>query len=131
MIARIEQKVGEKLPIVKTGNQEYWQIGNDKLVGAIVAIEGTHLVVHTCCPSNASDALKQALLGVTRPAQNIGAAGTLQALANQHHYSPYGEGFLDTADDSPNASAAAPGGHRSGISPKLLDLPIERQRRNL
>lgn len=92
-IARIEGKLGEKLPVAKTGAQEYWQLGNDKLACAM-AIEGSQLVV-TLLPPSASDTLKQALLGVTRPAQSLAAAGTLQALAKQYNYSPYGEGFID------------------------------------
>lgn len=92
-IARIEGKLGEKMPVAKTGAQEYWQLGNDKLACAI-AIEGSQLVV-TMLPPGASDTLKQTLLGVTRPAQNLAAAGSLQALAKQYRYSPYGEGFVD------------------------------------
>jgi len=92
-IARIESKLGDKLPVAKTGAQEYWQLGNDKLA-CVVAIEGSHLVV-TVLPPNAPDTLKQALLGLTRPAQNLAAAGTLQALAKQYNYSAYGEGFVD------------------------------------
>lgn len=92
-IARVEQQTGEKLPLAKTGTQEYWQIGNDKLA-AVIAIEGTHLVV-TLVPPNGSDALKQNLLGLTRPAQSLAAAGTLAALAKQYGYSPFGEGYVD------------------------------------
>ena len=92
-IAAIEQKTGEKLPVAKTGAQEYWQLGNDTLA-AVIAVEGTHLVV-TMMPPNGGDALKQNLLGLTPPAQNIAAAGTLPALAKQYGYSPYGEGFID------------------------------------
>jgi len=93
-VARVEAQLGEKMPVAKAGTQEYWQLGNDKLVCAI-AIEGSHLVV-TILPPNATDELKQTLLGVTRPAQNLAAAGTLQALAKQYNYSPYGEGFIDS-----------------------------------
>jgi hypothetical protein len=92
-VARIEEKLGEKIALAKTGDQEYWQFGNDKLTAAI-AIEGTHLVA-TMLPPNADDTLKQTLLGILRPAQNLAAAGTLQALAKQYGYSPYGEGFID------------------------------------
>ena len=92
-IASIEQKTGEKLPLAKTGTQEYWQLGNDKLAAA-VAIEGTHLVV-TMLPPNAGDALKQSLLGLTRPAQNLASTGALQTLAKQYGYSQYGEGYID------------------------------------
>ena len=106
-VAAIEQKTGEKLPLAKTGAQEYWQLGNDKLAAA-VAIEGTHLVV-TMLPPNASDALKQNLLGVTRPAQNLAASGALQALAKQYGYSPYGEGYIDFVRVTERLSSAATG----------------------
>lgn len=92
-IAAIEQKTGEKLPVAETGTQEYWQIGNEQLAAAI-AIEGTQLVV-TMLPPGAGDPLKQNLLGVTRPAQNLGAAGTLQALTKQYNYSLFGTGYVD------------------------------------
>ena len=92
-VARVEQNAGTKLPLARTGDQEYWQPGNDTLAAAI-AIQGNHLVI-TLFPPKSSDALKQALLGVKRPAQSIAEAGTLQALAAQYSYSPYGEGFVD------------------------------------
>jgi len=92
-VARVEGNAGAKLPVAKTGDQEYWQPGNDTLTAAI-AVQGSHLVI-TVFPPNASDALKQTLLGVKRPAQSIADAGTLQALAKQYAYSPYGEGFVD------------------------------------
>ena len=92
-VARVEGNAGAKLPVARTGDQEYWAPGDDTLAAAI-AIQGNHLVI-TMFPPNASDALKQTLLGLKRPAQNIVDAGTLQALAKQHSYSPYGEGFVD------------------------------------
>jgi len=92
-VARVEQKAGAAMPVAKTGDQEYWQIGNDTLAAAI-AIEGTHLVV-TLLPPKASDSLKQTLLGLKRPAQSLAAAGTLEALAKDKGFSPYGEGFFD------------------------------------
>lgn len=92
-IARIETKIGEKIPVAKTGTQDYWQLGNDKLA-VMLAIEGKHLVA-TLAPTNANDALKQTLLGVVRPAQSMAAAGTLKALAKQYNYTNYGEGFID------------------------------------
>jgi hypothetical protein len=92
-IARIEAKIGEKLPVAKAGNQEFWQMGNDK-VAVLLAIEGKHLVA-TLAPTTASDALKQTLLGVVRPEKNILGAGTLQALAKQYNYTNYGVGFID------------------------------------
>ena len=92
-VARVEANAGAKLPVARTGDQEYWQPGNDTLTAAI-AVQGNHLVI-TLFPPKASDDLKQTLLGVKRPAQNIADAGTLQALAKQYAYSPHGEGFVD------------------------------------
>ncbi len=118
-VARIEEKLGEKLPLAKTGNQEYWQLGTDKLT-AVVAVEGTQLVA-TMLPPNADDALKQTLLGITRPAQNLAAAGTLQALAKQYGYSPYGEGFIDFVRLTERLSNA-PTGSDAAFA-KALSLP--------
>jgi hypothetical protein len=92
-VARVEQAAGAKLQVAKVGEQEYWQVGSKALVAAI-AIEGSHLVV-TALPSSAGDDLKRALLGLTRPGENLAAAGTLDALAKSHGFSPYGEGFVD------------------------------------
>ncbi|HET8941471.1 MAG TPA: hypothetical protein VFN13_05740 [Rudaea sp.] len=92
-IARIEQLAGETLPVGKTGAQEYWQLGDENVI-FMIAIEGKQLVV-TVAPKNASDTLKQTLLGMIRPTQSLAASGALQALAKQYDYSPYGEGFID------------------------------------
>ena len=119
-IAHIEDKLGEKLPVAKAGTQEYWQLGNDKVACAI-AIEGTHLVV-TALPANATDALKQTLLGVTRPAQSLAAAGTLQQIATQYGYSPYAEGFVDFVRITDRLSGAPQGSDAEFA--KALGLPV-------
>ena len=93
MIARIEAKIGEKIPTGKTGNQEYWQMGADN-VSAIFAIQNSHFVA-TLWADGINDAVKQSLLGVTKPAKNLLDAGSLQALAKQYNYTPYGEGYIN------------------------------------
>jgi hypothetical protein len=92
-VARVEKNAGAAMPIAKVGDQEYWQVGSNTIAAAI-AIEGKHLVV-TMLPPKAGDALRQTLLGITRPAQSLATAGTLEALAKDRGYSPYGEGFVD------------------------------------
>jgi len=92
-IANIETQLGRKLTVSKTGAQEYWQLGSSEAACAI-AIEGNQLVV-TVVPTNGDDALKQALLGVTKPAQSLAAAGTLDQLRGQYKFSQYGTGFVD------------------------------------
>ncbi|MFT3791349.1 MAG: hypothetical protein QM741_09745 [Rudaea sp.] len=95
MIARVEGKAGEKIPTGKTGDQEYWQFGDDDVTVA-VAVQGAHLVA-TLWPAGANDTVRQLLLGVTRPASNLLDAGSLQAIAKKYRFSPYGEGYLDIA----------------------------------
>jgi len=94
MIGRIEAKSGDKIAVGKLGAQEYWQFG-DEHANVIVALQNTHLVATVWAPS-VSDAVKQALLGITKPAKSLADAGTLQAIAKQYGYSPYGEGFFDS-----------------------------------
>ncbi|HZP65549.1 MAG TPA: hypothetical protein VFB32_04515 [Rudaea sp.] len=118
-IARIEDKLGEKLTVAKTGAQEYWQFG-DEDVSIAVAIEGTHLVV-TLIPRGAADDLKQTLLGVTRPAQNLAGAGTLDALAKQYGYTPYGSGYVDFVRITERLTSA-PTGSDAAFA-KAIDLP--------
>jgi hypothetical protein len=93
MVARIEAKVGEKIATGKTGDQEYWQIG-DANVSGVFAIQNSHLVA-TLWANGVNDTVKQALLGVAKPPKNLADAGTLQALAKQYNYAPYGEGYVD------------------------------------
>ncbi|MDR3389181.1 MAG: hypothetical protein P4L92_19230 [Rudaea sp.] len=119
-IASIEAKVGEKIPVARTGDQEYWQLGNAK-IAAVIAIEGTHLVV-TAVPPGAGDTLKQTLLGITRPAQTLAAAGTLQALAKQYGYSPYGEGYVDFVHLTERLGNGPTGSDAEFA--KALDLPV-------
>lgn len=120
-IARIEAKIGEQVPTGKTGAQEYWQLGNAQATFAF-ALQGAHLVV-TFWPADASDAVKQALLGVTRPARTLADGGTLQALAKQYNHLPYGEGYIDTVALVRRLSTA-PTGSDLEIA-KALQLPTE------
>lgn len=93
MLARIEAKVGEKIPTGKTGAQEYWQFG-DAQMSVVVAVQNSHLVLTMWAPE-VSDQVKQTLLGITRPAKTLADAGTLQAIAKQYGYAPYGAGYFD------------------------------------
>lgn len=121
MIARVETKVGEKIPTGKTGAQEYWQFGNED-VQFVIAVQGSYLVA-TLWPADANDTVKQLLLGVTRPGKNLLDAGTLQAIAKKYNYSPYGEGYLDFAALAQRLSNA-PTGADLEIA-KALKLPTD------
>jgi hypothetical protein len=92
-IADIEHKSGATLPVAKIGGQDYWYLGNEKVV-AMFAIENAQFIA-TMAPAKASDALKRTLLGIDRPAKSLADAGDLDKLAKQYGYSNYGEGFFD------------------------------------
>lgn len=118
-VAAIESKSGQSLPTAKVGAQDYWHVGNDK-IEVIAAIEGSQLVI-TLAPARAGDALKRTLLGLDRPAQNLADAGTLQALAKQYGYSPYGEGFVDFVRLAERLTSPAQGSDREFA--EALGLP--------
>jgi len=106
-IADIEHKSGAALPTAKVGDQDYWYLGNEKVV-ALFAIEGSQFVA-TAAPAKASDALKRTLLGVDRPAKSLADSGDLERLAKQYGYSNYGEGFLDVVKIAERLTGPAQG----------------------
>ena len=107
MIARVETKIGEKIPTGKTGEQEYWQLGEED-VKIAVAVQGSQLVATLWAP-DASDAAKQLLLGVKKPEKNLLDAGTLQAIQKKYNFSAYGEGYVDIAALAQRLSSAPAG----------------------
>jgi len=119
-IAKIETKIGEKVPTAKVGNQDFWFLGDQKAM-AVAAIEGNQLVL-SILPVNADDSLKQAILGLTKPAQNLGTAGALQAIAKQYGYSNYGIGFVDFVKLTQRLSSP-PAGTDAQFA-KALDIPF-------
>ncbi|MEO8669905.1 MAG: hypothetical protein ABI411_01245 [Tahibacter sp.] len=94
-VSRIEAKAGAKLVTAKLGEQEYWQLGNDKLVGIAALIDGQ--LVLTFAPKDASEGLRKQLLGIERPAKSMLDGDALGAFNRQHAYLPYGSGYVDSA----------------------------------
>jgi hypothetical protein len=119
-IAKIEAKVGEKVPTAKVGNQDIWFLGDQKAM-AVAAIEGNQLVL-SILPVNADDSLKQTILGLTKPAQNLGSAGALQAIGKQYGYSNYGVGFVDFVKLTERLSSPPTG--TDAQFAKALDIPF-------
>ncbi|HSN00758.1 MAG TPA: hypothetical protein VLS52_07115, partial [Rudaea sp.] len=109
-IADIEHKSGATLPTAKVGDQDYWYLGNEKIV-AMFAIENAQFVA-TMAPANASDALKRTLLGIERPAKSLADSGDLEKLARQYGYSNYGEGFVDVVKIAQRLTDPAQGSDR-------------------
>jgi hypothetical protein len=106
-IADIEHKSGAALPTAKVGDQDYWYLGDEKVV-ALFAVEGAQFVV-TLAPAKASDALKRTLLGIDRPAKSIADSADLDKLAKQYGYSNFGEGFVDVVKIAERLTGPAQG----------------------
>ena len=121
MVARIEGKVGEKIPTGKTGDQDYWLFGTSDMQLA-VALEGSQLVATVWTP-DANDTAKQLLLGLKKPEKNLLEAGTLQAIQKKYNFAPNGEGYIDFAGLAKRLSSA-PTGTDLEIA-KALKLPTE------
>lgn len=92
-VARVEEKAGAKLSVGKVGEQDYWYVGNDKIV-AIIAVVDQHLVA-TIAPPKASDDAKKRLLGLVRPDKNLGDSGALTKLNADNKFMPYGTMLVD------------------------------------
>lgn len=107
MIARVETKIGEKVPTGKTGEQEYWQFG-DGDVQVAIAVQGAQLVATLWAPG-ANDEAKQLLLGLKKPEKNLLDAGTLQAIQKKYNFSSHGEGYIDFAALAKRLSSAPTG----------------------
>lgn len=92
-VARIEQASGAKFATAKLGNQDLWIVPGDK-IQLVLAIEDKQLVA-TVFPAKADDALKQRLLGLTKPEKSLAGSGELTTLIKTENYLPQGAGWLD------------------------------------
>lgn len=114
-LGRVETRAGVKMPEAEVAGQKYWTItGGDAKVGAVMAIQGKHLVL-TLAPTAPSEALLKQVLGIERPAQDALAAGTLEAFNKDRGWLPYGSGYIDSV-----RLAAALTGERGAIEQELL-----------
>lgn len=92
-IDRVQTKVGEKAPVQKLGEQEYWGIDEDGMSFA-VAIVGNELVAGVV-PQGGKDALLPILFGQKKPEKSLVDGGALTTVAQQHGFKPYLLGMVD------------------------------------
>ena len=117
MIARVEAAAGATLGTSRIGELELRTFAIGETEG-ILAVQDKHLVL-TLLPKNADEPLKRVVLGLDRPASNLGAGGELLALEKAEGYVPYGSGWIDLrrvvalVDNDPGYAAFA----------RLLDQP--------
>lgn len=92
-VARVEQKSGQKLTVVKTGDVEHWLI--DKGDGFFAAgLQGNELVLGIG-PAKAKDLYLPVLFGATKPAATLENGGALQKIIDDYKFTPHGAGFID------------------------------------
>ncbi|HET9482928.1 MAG TPA: hypothetical protein VFO79_03145, partial [Xanthomonadales bacterium] len=93
-IGRVEQRWGEKIPVAKAGDLEYWRVaGGEGELAALFAVSGKQ-VVATLAPGNASESLVRRLLGVDRPDDAL-EPDVLEKLDSEYGFVPYGSGWID------------------------------------
>lgn len=95
-VARIEQKVGEKLPRASIDGKEYWRVlvPDAPLVIAAALLDGD--LVLTVTHATASEDLLRRLLGLSLPERSLAHEDALAKLNSQWGFSPYGSGYIDT-----------------------------------
>jgi hypothetical protein len=93
LIARVEEKGGQKAPTKKLGDVEYWGIQEDGMTGA-VAIIGNELV-GALAPDAAADKVLAMAFGQTKPEKSLADTGALQDVLKKYGFQPYGVGMID------------------------------------
>lgn len=111
---RLEEKTGQQMETA-TIDGNFYRYAGDGEGRVIVAILDDQLVV-TFAPSNLSEDHLQQVLGLSRPDNNIGDAGTLAAIAEKYAYE-YSLGFIDIARIANTFIVP-----QSGINAALLEI---------
>lgn len=94
LVARLEEKTGNKLATARIGEQALWTFGTDE-VGGVMAIQGSHLVLGLM-PGGADEALRRRVLGLDRPVKSLADSGALAHFNKARGYLPHGSGWVDT-----------------------------------
>ncbi|MEM7278971.1 MAG: hypothetical protein AAF385_12670 [Pseudomonadota bacterium] len=95
-IARLEKESGESMDVAEIDGQSYRSIGNDEANFLLAVFDGQF--VATMAPANASPELLKQVLGISKPAKNLGDTDKLTNLSSKYGYLPQSIGFLDTLE---------------------------------
>jgi len=93
MVARVEQRAGEKLATRTLGEAAYWQVVVGKVELLFGAVGGQ--LVATIGPVDQGEAVWQQQLGLTMPATSLQESGALAELEQQQGYTGHGSGWID------------------------------------
>lgn len=114
VIGRIEQKSGQKAPVKKMGEQEYWTFSEDGFTVA-AAIVGKDLVL-TFAPDAIAEKVIGLALGVQKPEKSLADAGALTEIIKKYGFTPYGVGLIDSRQIAKTLLGDAQGIHAEVIT---------------
>lgn len=112
---RLEASAGSNMKTAEIDGTRYRFAGNDE-GRLIIAVIDNDLVI-TLVPTGLSEAQMKNVVGLTIPANNIGAAGTLGKIADTYGFDDYMVGYIDV-----ERLAATFLDEQSGINAELLAL---------
>jgi hypothetical protein len=92
MIGRIETKAGQKAPVKKVGDQEYWSMSEDGMT-MVAALIGSDLVL-AMTPNSLAARTLPIVFGHQKPGKSLASAGTIDTLRKTHGYKAVGIGFV-------------------------------------
>lgn len=114
-LSRLEDKAGEKLPVLEVGGNSLRYLGGDKIKIVIGAMDDH--AVFTLVPASFGDAQIGEVLGVKLPETSIAATGELQKIATEHGFTNHYVGYFDV-----QALAERFVGTASGPDAELLEM---------
>lgn len=96
MVARVEERAGEKLTKRTFADASYWQVAAGKIELLFGTADGQ--LVITVGPSGQNEAVWQQQLGLSLPAKSLLESGALADLETQQGYTGHGSGWIDLRD---------------------------------
>ena len=114
-IAELETAAGEPMPTASIDGVEYRYVDSDD-AKFIIASESDYAVA-SFLPSGASDEVLKQVLGIDKPAANLGGTDKISTLSSKHGMLPQGLGFLDVL-----AIAEVFLTEQSGVNAELLAM---------
>lgn len=114
-IAELAEKAEADLEVGEVDGQAYQFVGDEELRLVVAVID--EQAVATFVPSDLTDDLLKAVLGLTKPDRSIADAGTLQAVAEKYELASYTLGFVDFVQMAATFVDAP-----TGVNAALLDM---------
>ena len=93
MIGRIEAKAGQKLPVKKMGDVEYWGVDENKMTFA-AAIIGDELIAGVT-PTASAEKMLPIMFGKAKPPKSFKDSGVLEGIQKKYGFTGHAIGYVD------------------------------------